>query len=79
MDDIDVSELWRNLPSYLANVQLGVRPKVTSPVRVTAEIVPPVVEEEQAAAARKCLRGGVIRLNHPFDPALAADEWAMNR
>ncbi len=79
MSNVNVTELRHNLPAYLAKVQRGARLKVTSRGRVIAEIVPPVAEGEQAAAARQRLHSSVVRFDRPLDPVLATEEWEMNR
>ncbi len=79
MADVNVTELRRNLPAYLANVRKGQRIRVTSRGRVIAEITPPVVDAEIAATARALLKGSVLRYDRPFEPALDEREWDANR
>lgn len=79
MDDINITELRRNLPAYLAKVRRGARVRVTSRGKVIAEIVPPTADEATQAAARARLRGSVARYERPLDPVLPADDWDMNR
>ena len=53
MPKVKITELRRNLPTYLARVKAGDTVEVTVRGRVIARIVP---EEDRQAAARKRLR-----------------------
>ena len=79
MADVKVTELRRNLPDYLAEVQGGERISVTSRGKVVAELVPPASPPDVVAAARARLRGSVRRYDRPLEPMLDAEEWDMNR
>jgi len=75
MKDIKVTMLRRKLPEYLARVRRGERVRITSRVRVIAQIVP----VSAAKAARKRLRGSVLRYERPLDPVIDLAEWDANR
>ncbi len=79
MKEVKVSELRQNLPQYLAQVGRGERLRVTSRGKAVAEIAPPSVSGQEIRAARKRLRGSVLRYERPLEPALGADEWEVNR
>lgn len=79
MKEVNVTELRQNLPEYLAQVRRGARIRVTSRGNVIAELAPPVPSPDSVAAARKRLRGSVLRYDLPLEPVLAAGEWDMNR
>jgi prevent-host-death family protein len=76
---VDVTELRRNLPSYLARVAKGGRLRVTSRGRVIAEITPSAANADNVAAVRKRLQGSVRTYEAPLDPAIAPEEWDMTR
>ena len=52
---------------------------MTSRGQVVAELAPPTALAEEAAFARKQLRGSVLRYDHPLEPAVLPEEWAVNR
>ena len=52
MSVVNVTELRQNLPAYLDQVRKGEHILVTSRGEVIAEISPPAVPEDEAAAAR---------------------------
>lgn len=79
MKQINVTTLRQNLPDYLAMVERGERVSVTSRGRVIAEISAPAPASDESNAARARLRKSLIRYDEPFEPAIAADEWEMNR
>lgn len=79
MKQVNVTTLRQNLPDYLALVAAGETLSVTLRGRVIAEITPPLPPGEESSAARARLRGSVVRFDAPFEPAIAADEWEMNR
>jgi prevent-host-death family protein len=79
MKDVNVTELRKNLPAYLARVRRGERVRVTSRGKVIAEIVPPSAAKEGVEAARARLRGSVRRFERPLDPVIDPSEWNMNR
>jgi antitoxin (DNA-binding transcriptional repressor) of toxin-antitoxin stability system len=79
MKNVNVTELRQNLPEYLARVKRGERLRVTSRGKVIAEIAPPVATKEEIAAARRRLRGSVLRYDRPLDPVIDPDEWEVNR
>lgn len=79
MKNVNVTELRQNLPDYLAKVKRGERLRITSRGKVIAEIVPPVATKEEIAAARRRLRGSVLRYDRPLDPVIDPDEWEVNR
>jgi prevent-host-death family protein len=79
MKDVNVTELRKNLPAYLARVRRGERVRVTSRGKVIAEIVPPSAAKEGVEAARVRLRGSVRRFERPLDPVIDPSEWDMNR
>jgi len=79
MKDVKVTVLRQKLPEYLASVRRGERVRVTSRGQVIAEISPPSAEKNDVAAARKRLRGSVLRYERPLDPVIAPEEWDVNR
>lgn len=79
MRHVKVSRLRQDLPAYLAKVARGERVRVTSRGKVIAEIVPAAAGEAEVGAARKRLRGSVLRFEHPLEPVIEAAEWRMNR
>jgi prevent-host-death family protein len=79
MKDVNVTELRQHLPAYLARVQRGERVRVTSRGKVIAEISAPSADADSAAAARKLLRGSVVRFDDPLVPAVDPAEWDANR
>jgi len=79
MSVVNVTELRQNLPAYLDQVRKGEHILVTSRGVVIAELSPPAVPEEEAAAARARLKGSVIRYDTPFEPILDPTEWEANR
>ena len=79
MDDVNVTELRRNLPAYLDKLRRGQRLKVTSRGCVIAEIVPPAADKGEADAARARLRGAVLRYDRPLEPVFDSAEREMNR
>ncbi|MEK7737344.1 MAG: type II toxin-antitoxin system prevent-host-death family antitoxin [Pseudomonadota bacterium] len=79
MKQVNVTTLRQNLPDYLAMVAEGETLSVTLRGRVIAEITPPVPPSNESSAARTRLRGTLVSYDAPFEPAIAADEWEMNR
>ena len=79
MTKVNVTELRQNLPAYLEKVRRGQRIRVTIRGTVVAEISPPTVSPNEADAARTLLKGSVRRYDRPFDPAMAAEEWDVDR
>jgi len=76
---VNVTDLRQNLPTYLKRVQRGERIRVTSRGEVIAELAPPKASAEEAARARKRLRGSVVRYDRPLEPAVTPEEWSANR
>jgi prevent-host-death family protein len=79
LTQVNVTELRRNLPSYLAQVRRGQRVRVTSRGKVIAELAPCRGSADEAAAARARLRGSVLEYEGPFEPVLPSEAWEMNR
>lgn len=79
MREISVTEFREHLQAFLAKVRRGERLRITSRGDVIAELSPPSARPEQAEAARRKLRGSVVRYDNPTDPAFADGEWEMNR
>ncbi len=79
MKNISVTVLRQNLPEYLAQVEKGESLRVTVHGRAIADISPPMPDKDEAAAARARLRGSVLRYDKPLEPAIASDDWDMNR
>lgn len=79
MKDVRVTILRQKLPEYLARVRRGERLRVTSRGQVIAEIAPPAAAKDDVAAARKRLRGSVLRYERPLDPVISPEEWDANR
>ncbi len=77
--NVKVTELRQNLPSYLMRVRRGERIRVTSRGQVVAELAPPTSLPEDAEAARKRLRGSLLRYDQPFEPAISAESWNAHR
>jgi prevent-host-death family protein len=77
--NVKVTDLRQNLPSYLKRVRNGERIRVTSHGQVIAELTPPATLPEEAAGARKRLRGSVLRYDQPFEPADAVESWSVNQ
>jgi prevent-host-death family protein len=77
--DVNITELRQNLPAYLKRVRQGERIRVTSRGQVVAELAPPTAMAEEAALARKQLRGSVLRYDHPLEPAVLPEEWTANQ
>lgn len=78
MKEVKVTELRQNLPAYLARVRRGERVRVTSRGKAIAEITPPPTASESEAARRR-LRGSVVRFDRPTEPVLDPKEWDVNR
>lgn len=79
MKQINVTVLRQNLPGTLAMVGRGERISVTHRGRVIAEISPPSPANDEAGAVRARLRNSLIRYDAPFESAIPADAWEMNR
>lgn len=79
MKNVNVTELRQNLPAYLAKVKRGERLRITSRGKVIAELAPPVATKEEIAAARKLLRGSVLRYDNPTEPVIDPSEWEVNQ
>lgn len=79
MPSVNVTELRQNLPAYLDKVRKGQRIRVTVRGKVIAEITPPTATTDEADAARSLLKGSVLRYDRPLEPAIAPDEWDVNR
>lgn len=79
LKNVNVTELRQNLPAYLAKVRRGERLRITSRGKVIAEIAPPVASKAEIEAARRRLRGSVLRYDRPLDPVIDPDEWEVNR
>jgi antitoxin (DNA-binding transcriptional repressor) of toxin-antitoxin stability system len=77
--NVNITELRQNLPAYLKRVRQGERIRVTSRGQVIAELAPPTAMAEEAALARKHLRGSVLRYDHPLEPAVPPEEWTVNQ
>jgi antitoxin (DNA-binding transcriptional repressor) of toxin-antitoxin stability system len=79
MRRVNITELRRNLTAYLVRVKGGERLLVTSRGKAIAEMHPPAATNAQVAAARKRLRGSVLRYDRPLDPVIDSSEWEVNR
>jgi prevent-host-death family protein len=77
--NVNITELRQNLPAYLKRVRQGERIRVTSRGQVVAELTPPTAVAEEAALARKHLRGSVLRYDDPLEPAVPSGEWTVNQ
>ena len=77
--DVNVTDLRQNLPSYLERARRGERFRVTSRGAVIAEISGPKIPEGDAERIREQLRGSVLQYDAPTEPALTAEEWAINQ
>jgi antitoxin (DNA-binding transcriptional repressor) of toxin-antitoxin stability system len=76
---VNVTELRKNLPTYLERVRRGQRIRVTSRGKVIAELSPPGAEPDEVEAARALLKDSVVRYEDPFEPAIPPEEWEVNR
>jgi antitoxin (DNA-binding transcriptional repressor) of toxin-antitoxin stability system len=76
---VNVTELRQNLPAYLAKARRGQHIRVTSRGQVIAELGPPSIPPDDAAAARARLRRGTVRFDEPFAPVIDPGEWDMDR
>jgi len=77
--NVNITELRQNLPTYLKRVQKGERIKVTSHGQIIAELVPPTATEDEAAHARKMLRGSILRYDDPLEPADPIEDWEVEK
>jgi antitoxin (DNA-binding transcriptional repressor) of toxin-antitoxin stability system len=77
--NVNVTELRRNLPAFLKRVRKGERIQVTARGEVIAELAPPTATAEESTAARRRLRGSVVRYEAPLEPAVAPEEWRANQ
>lgn len=77
--NVNVTELRQHLPAYLKRVRQGERIRVTARGQVIAELAPPTATSDEAALARRRLRGSVVRYDHPLEPAIAPEEWTANQ
>jgi antitoxin (DNA-binding transcriptional repressor) of toxin-antitoxin stability system len=77
--NVNVTQLRQNLPTYLKRVRQGERIRVTSRGQVIAELAPPTTIAEEAALARKRLRGSLLRYDRPSEPAITPEEWTANQ
>jgi prevent-host-death family protein len=75
MKEVNVTELRRQLPAYLARVQRGEHVRVTHRGQVIAEITPPAEPANAAAQARARLAGSVLRFDAPTEPVLEPSKW----
>jgi prevent-host-death family protein len=79
MAAVNVTEFRQKLPTYLERARRGERIRVTSRGRVVAELSPPSSTAEEAALARRRLRGSVTRYEEPLEPIIQLGEWDANR
>lgn len=79
MREVNVTELRQSLPDWLERARRGERVRVTSRGEVIAEISAPKATDEEAKAIRKRLRGSVLHIEKPGEPAHAPEEWTVNR
>lgn len=77
--NVNITELRQNLPAYLKRVRQGERIRVTSHGQVVAELTPPATMADDAALARKHLRGSVLRFDRPLEPAGSSEEWTVHQ
>jgi prevent-host-death family protein len=78
MGDVNVTDLRKNLPSYLDRARRGERIRVTSRGAVIAEITGPKANDEEAELIRQRLRGAVLHYESPTEPAHAPEEWSVS-
>ena len=79
MKMIKVTELRQNLPQYLAKVRRGERIRVSSRGKAIAELAPPTATPAEVEAARKRLKGSVVKYDRPLAPATEPGDWEANR
>jgi prevent-host-death family protein len=79
MKPVKVTELRQNLPQYLARVRRGERIRVTSRGKTIAELAPPSATQAEIEAARKRLKGSLVKYERPFDPAADPADWEANK
>lgn len=77
--DVNVTELRQRLQHYLDRARRGEAIRVSSRGRVIAQLTPAPGTADGAAAARRLLRGSVVRFGDPLEPVVASDEWDVNR
>jgi antitoxin (DNA-binding transcriptional repressor) of toxin-antitoxin stability system len=77
--NVNVTELRRNLPTYLKRVRQGERIRVTSHGQVIAELAPPTTMAEEAIRAGQRVRGGIVRCDRPVEAAVAAGGWTAQQ
>lgn len=75
MTDVNITELRRQLPAYLARAASGERVRVTQRGRVVAELGPPTRSTQHAGQARARLAGSVLRFDDPFESVLEPSRW----
>ena len=75
MTDVNITELRRQLPAYLARAASGERVRVTQRGRVVVELGPPTRSALHAGQARARLAGSVLRFDDPFEPVLEPSRW----
>jgi antitoxin (DNA-binding transcriptional repressor) of toxin-antitoxin stability system len=63
----------------ITELRQGERIRVTSRGQVVAELAPPTASADEAALARKQLRGSVVRYDDPLEPAISSGEWTANQ
>lgn len=78
METVNITELRKRLPGYLARVRQGERIKISSRGRVIAEIAPSS-DPDNAEATRSILRDSLVRYDRPLDPVIDPTEWDVNR
>jgi antitoxin (DNA-binding transcriptional repressor) of toxin-antitoxin stability system len=79
MTEVNITELRRQLPAYLARAASGERMRVTCRGRVVAELGPPTRSAQHAGQARARLAGSVLRFDAPFEPVLEPSRWGEGR
>lgn len=79
MTDVNITELRRQLPAYLARAAKGERMRVTRRGTVVAELGPPTRSATQTGQARARLAGSVLRFDDPFEPVLEPSRWGGGR
>jgi len=74
-NEVNVTVLRQELPSYLGRVQRGATVRITSRGKVIAELVPPRAPADQVESTRLLLRNTVVKYGEPLEPAVGPDAW----
>lgn len=79
MESVNVTDLRKNLPTFLQRARSGERVLITSRGVVIAELAPPTRPADAVSEIRARLNGSLLAYELPFDPVLAPGEWDAER